>query len=83
MACGNNAAETQPLYASISQVSDTGFWVKQKEQLYCFASQRRPQQVNTSKLWLRLRGFYRFSLRGKTKKQQAVDKDQGACILLP
>ena len=40
--------------------------MKQKEQLYCFAMQRRTQQANASKLCPVLRGnskgFYRFSL---------------------
>ena len=45
------------------------FWVKQKEELYLFARQKRPQPANTFKAVYPLRGdskeFYRFSSKNQ------------------
>ena len=53
--------------------------MKQKEQLYCFARHRRPQQANPSKLCPTLRGdrkgFYRFSSEDRVI-------DEGVYIIL-
>ena len=56
--------------------------MKQKEQLYCFAKQRRPQKANASKLCPLLRGDSKGSYRFSLKENRAVDKDWGACVLL-